>query len=120
MALIKCPECGANISTTAKMCPHCGAERTGTVTIRRNPILSFSGYETEVYIDGERMGELKNGESISLSLIEGEHTVYVKGGGQQDSTTVSVASGKQSNLETEFNNDTKAYHRLSVIRTRDH
>lgn len=24
MALIKCPECGKDVSDTAKMCPHCG------------------------------------------------------------------------------------------------
>ena len=24
MALIKCPECGNNVSTSAKICPHCG------------------------------------------------------------------------------------------------
>lgn len=26
MALVKCPECGKDVSTTAKACPHCGAE----------------------------------------------------------------------------------------------
>jgi endogenous inhibitor of DNA gyrase (YacG/DUF329 family) len=24
MALVKCPECGKDVSTTAKKCPHCG------------------------------------------------------------------------------------------------
>lgn len=28
MALIQCPECGANISTTAAFCPNCGFRRS--------------------------------------------------------------------------------------------
>lgn len=27
MALIKCPECGKNISNTAKVCPNCGFKK---------------------------------------------------------------------------------------------
>ncbi|CAG1008714.1 hypothetical protein ANAEL_03709 [Anaerolineales bacterium] len=114
MALIKCQECGASISTTAKACPQCGAERCGTVAIRRKSVLSFSADEIEIYIDGERMGQLMNGESITLTLVAGEHTVYVKGGGNQASTSISVTSGKRLSLETKFSNDTKEYYRLSI------
>lgn len=36
MALIKCPECGQEVSDTAKSCPHCGYKIKSN-----NPILSF-------------------------------------------------------------------------------
>lgn len=34
MALIKCPECGNNVSDTAKFCPHCGYVITPTPTFK--------------------------------------------------------------------------------------
>lgn len=35
MALIKCPECGKDVSDTAKMCPHCGYK----IKIRKSILL---------------------------------------------------------------------------------
>ena len=32
MAIIKCPECGQQISDKAPVCPHCGVEITGKIT----------------------------------------------------------------------------------------
>lgn len=34
MALIKCPECGNNVSDTAKSCPHCGYVITSNPTLK--------------------------------------------------------------------------------------
>ena len=33
MALEKCPECGGQLSTTARFCPHCGAQKTPKVAL---------------------------------------------------------------------------------------
>ena len=33
MALEKCPECGGQLSTTARLCPHCGYVRTPRIAL---------------------------------------------------------------------------------------
>ena len=33
MTVKKCPECNGNVSTRAKVCPHCGARRSLTSTM---------------------------------------------------------------------------------------
>jgi len=35
MAIQECTECGKNVSTTAKFCPHCGAQTSGENTVAR-------------------------------------------------------------------------------------
>ena len=36
MALVKCPECGNEISETAKSCPKCGVKKPGDVLKWKN------------------------------------------------------------------------------------
>ena len=42
MALIKCPECGKDVSTSAEACPHCG------YPINKTTIAKAISYETQV------------------------------------------------------------------------
>ncbi len=79
MALIKCPECGRDISDTASACPGCGApvRKPGcTVRFERpHAILSGVAVSGTVYIDGQRAGSAANGASFEVFLSYGEHSV---------------------------------------------
>jgi uncharacterized membrane protein YvbJ len=35
MSIQQCSECGKDVSTTAKFCPHCGAQTSGEKTVAR-------------------------------------------------------------------------------------
>ena len=45
MSIISCGECGGNVSTTARVCPHCGAKsgafKKGSITWGKLVLFSF-------------------------------------------------------------------------------
>ena len=54
MALKKCKECGKEVSSTAKLCPHCGAPQPKQMGIGSVIILLFVGYV--IYIAAQQGG----------------------------------------------------------------
>lgn len=54
MALIKCPECGKEISDKAESCPHCGYPITGNVEAENTNILSEENHVVEEKKTGNR------------------------------------------------------------------
>ncbi len=88
MALIACKECKVQISDAAPMCPQCGVAHpaltgTGQVTILRQARTTGSFHPVQVIVDGEQVGELRDGGRITLDLAQGTHVVEVAGGGLQ-------------------------------------
>lgn len=82
MALIKCPECGKEISSMAPACPNCGysfqlakASIQIPVTISRVKSLYGSPIKGNVYIDDRLIGELKNGDTLKSMVGIGRHSV---------------------------------------------
>lgn len=79
MALVKCPECGKEVSSNAAACPNCGSpipKRMVPVTIERNKTIMLA-VNCYVYIDGNMMGELKPGQTMSKQLPVGTHYITV-------------------------------------------
>ena len=81
MALIKCPECGSEISERAKTCPKCGCpieapqEDTHSETSSFNQV-TIHGYEetfsvdtnVKIYKDGELVGEVAPASEFKLPI----------------------------------------------------
>jgi DNA-directed RNA polymerase subunit RPC12/RpoP len=106
LALVPCKECGAEVSPRALACPRCGVPRPGTevgkLQIIRSSGLTGAMYAVRVEIDGEFMGELRNGGSLSLDLPVGCRIVEVSGGGMSRKVSVEVRDGKTARFELYF------------------
>lgn len=83
MALIKCPECGENVSDKATNCIHCGyplSKEVGKVIFKASS--DFIGLMCSYVIkdsNDKELARLKPGESYEEILNEGEaKTFYVK------------------------------------------
>lgn len=97
MALIKCPECGKEISSNATACPNCGnpvPKRMCDVCIERSSSLLGGGLSCYVYIDGNMIGELKRGGTLNLSLPVGIHVVSTESNARNWGYSASGSSAK--------------------------
>lgn len=80
MALIHCSECGKEISSNAKACPHCGnpvPQQMAAVHISRNRTIAMA-VNCYVMIDGNMVGELRSGESMDIRLPVGTHFIGIE------------------------------------------
>lgn len=81
MALIKCPECGKEVSDKAKACPNCGfpindtkveepkeKEETGNVTIYGIRQGFLLGGTMKIYLDGEYFDSVKKGGTLKFKV----------------------------------------------------
>lgn len=78
MALIPCPECGRQISTSAASCPGCGcpaaANDAGTAPAAVAPaarVTSANWLEVELHLDKWERGPLRFGSSLSEITFDG-------------------------------------------------
>ncbi len=98
MALIKCPECGREISDAASACPGCGApvRKPGCFVHFERPHAIFAGSAVNgvVYIDGQQAGSAANGASFDVYLTYGSHSITF-----ESKITGMLASGR-SNADT--------------------
>lgn len=79
MALVKCPECGKDVSSNAISCPNCGSpvpKKMVPVTIERNKTIAMA-VNCYVYLDGNMVGELKPGQSMQKQLSVGTHYITI-------------------------------------------
>lgn len=92
-----CTNCGAQLSSTMKYCPECGAkvssaidneiedEEEGLVSLRiaRSKKGAAMAVKADVFIDGASVGSVSYGGAFVVSVLPGEHTLYItiKGSG---------------------------------------
>lgn len=107
MALIKCGECGKEISSKAKSCPNCGCPINDDKDLPRKKVIVRKCYSlvlrTSVFIDNQPIGEIGVGanKNIEIELPIGTHyiglnTAVKHGGNSFTPMAVSNASdGKQ-------------------------
>lgn len=79
MALVKCKECGKEVSSSAATCPYCGVAEPGLsgpckITVYRQPRLVGIAGAIYIYIDGDLKGKLMNDESVTLTVQSGIKT----------------------------------------------
>ena len=81
MAMIKCSECGHDISNKAAACPFCGApveQEMVAVHIWRMKKLGYCGVTGQVLIDGVRVGSAGNGVDYTVKVTPGSHQITVE------------------------------------------
>ena len=81
MALIKCMECGKEISDKASACPNCCApveKEKRKVIIEREKGFLGSGNTPVAYIDDMLVGNLKTGSKLETDVPLGEHNLILE------------------------------------------
>ena len=82
MALIKCPECGKEISDKANACPNCGApvekKKVKVHIFRAKKLMSYTAISGRVYIDGNPVGSADNGVDYTVEVTPGNHQLSVE------------------------------------------
>ena len=93
MALIKCPECGREISDKSKACIHCGypldyvieekdaSEKLICVHVHRVSKIGGSALTSAISVNGVQMGSVRNGGSCSFLIKPGLCMISIKTGG---------------------------------------
>lgn len=108
MALVSCKECGAQVAASAPTCPKCGVSRpgaaTGQLVIVRSSAITGAMHGVRVVVDGQLMGEVKNGATLTLDLPVGQRNVQVRGGGMSREATITIADCKTTRYQMYFSN----------------
>lgn len=105
MALIKCPECGKEISDKAAACPNCGMplrrEDRGTydVTITKEKQWFLVNPKIKVTVDSSDEYILENNSSITLPLTTGVHTIVFSLGVRKTKTDIDVTENMNINVK---------------------
>lgn len=76
MAMIKCKECGQEISNKAEKCPHCGATRVHKTGCLTWILFFFLGFVV-LSVIGTAIGSSSKGKSSTTSTIHDAGTVYL-------------------------------------------
>lgn len=81
MALIKCPECGREVSSTARACPNCGAPISELSKVKvhffRKRVFGEVNTGT-IFVDGNLIGMASNGCSYEVMLSPGSHSISIE------------------------------------------
>ena len=119
MAMIKCSECGHEISNKAAACPFCGApveKETVSVHIWRNKnLVSGKGIIGRVFIDDTCVGPAGNGVDYTVKVAPGTHQVTVESevkgvrGSARSASETFVAGKRTVNIEIKTAIDLAAY-----------
>ena len=75
---MNCPNCNSKVEKNKSFCPSCG-EKLGEYTLivtRTKKAMGFA-IPFPIYVDGIKVGDVKNGESITYKLTEGKHMVSI-------------------------------------------
>lgn len=117
MALIKCPECGREVSSVASACPGCGfpladKRRGGTVVIRMTNFIGTRGlnlFFSRNYVWDENGMELWSGwhgETASFG-VSGPTRIQIHAGDGVSRINATVYPGRRYHLEKDFQNQWK-------------
>ena len=82
MALIKCVECGKEISSRASACPFCGcpfeAQKVKVHIFRPRRLIGGTAITGHVFIDGKAVGSADNGVNYTVEVSAGHHQLSVE------------------------------------------
>ena len=120
MALIKCPECGREISDKASACPSCGtpiADKKIPVHFERKKAFGGSANTGTVMVDGVAVGSASNGASFDVMLSAGNHNVVIESkttgvfaSGRTNGTNINIPSDAKSvDVEIKLKNDVSSF-----------
>ena len=107
MALIKCEECGKEVSDKAKTCPNCGCpiseeKEESKVIIYGLSQMGILGGNLKIYVDGEYVGDVKKGQMLEIP-IEKDCTITAKCGINPSKGKIDVKAGRTTKIKYEYN-----------------
>lgn len=117
MAMIKCPECGRDISDKAPACPNCGNpignKKVKVHFHRKKNLLSGTANTGVVLVDGSTVGSAANGAEFDVMLSVGVHNIVIESktqglfnAGRSSSATLDIPSDAKSvDVEIVLKND---------------
>lgn len=110
MAIIKCPECGHEISDKAGTCIHCGCpisaiqeptDNSGTFVVYGYTEWYLLKPTLQIYLNGEYIGDVSYRAKTKKIPIQGTSEVKIKYGFR--TATVQVPARIHSEIHVEFN-----------------
>lgn len=125
MALIKCPECGKEISDKAKSCPGCGCPISSSTKIVKIKLPKteqmadgfvglFTSKATKIIANAQIIWSGKHGETASFEIDE-PTTITIDLGTWGNPVTGEIEPGHKYNLVQDFGFHLKATFRLTEI-----
>lgn len=107
MALVACKECGAQVAESAPTCPKCGVTKpsgaSGKLVIMRPSALTGAMHPIHVFVDGQVVGEVANGGTVTIELPVGQRQVEVRGhGGMSRSVAIDIRQGATVSYQLYF------------------
>jgi len=75
---MKCINCNKEVDDNKNFCPSCGT-KLGECTLivtRKKKAMGFA-IPFPIYVDGNKIGDIQNGKTITYNLIKGKHTVSI-------------------------------------------
>ena len=111
MALIKCEECGKEVSEKAVSCPNCGnpiAKEESKVIIYGLSQNMLIGGTLKIYANGEFIGEVKKGQNLEFP-IEEDTVITAKCGINPSKGKIEVKPGKTTKIIYQYNRLTGSF-----------
>ena len=114
MPTVECKDCKAMVSTSAEVCPSCGAiypapQVPGKVTVQRQRSAVGHFARMLLTVDGQEVGQLKNDESITFDLPPGDHILKAQaifrrqpGSGVSGRVVIRVRPARSYQVEANF------------------
>jgi RNA polymerase subunit RPABC4/transcription elongation factor Spt4 len=83
MPIAACKDCGKMVSTSAEVCPNCGAPNptnslVATIIVHRKSSFSGALASFDIFVDGKIVGNLWNDDSVTVNLQFGKHVIEAK------------------------------------------
>lgn len=104
MPLIKCPDCGKEISDKAKTCIYCGcpiSEPESHLTVYGIRQQFLIGGTAKLYLDGEFVGEIKKRGKFEMPITK-EQVLTAKCGINPFAAEMRIKPGKDIKLQIAF------------------
>lgn len=106
--MTSCKVCGQPVAREAVTCPRCGISRpgaiVGTLIIMRSSAITGVMSPITIVVDEKPQGELRNGQTLTISLPRGKHTLQATGGLLSKSTTIDITDGCEARYQVRFSN----------------
>jgi DnaJ-class molecular chaperone len=82
--IVECKDCKGMVSTSAELCPHCGASYPTSyipakVIVSRKFAMVGLAVKMSIFIDGTKVGSIWSGETMNFDVAPGIHLLEAKG-----------------------------------------
>ncbi len=110
IALIKCPECGQNVSDSATACIHCGypLQKAKSELIVYGLTQELIGGTMKLFLDGNLIGKVAKGQKITVPITK-DCELTAKCGINPMKGRYLIKAGKQTIIRIKYNRMTGGF-----------